>query len=123
LWVELSTAKVTWAPTLKNLRDVLVQVCSARGITISTLKDLMDCYRSIRKADFESAVRQLYRPATLSFAVGQLVLTDDRREIKTEAGVTAKIVAEYFYPESGATASAVVGVYPIVMREARQCNY
>ncbi len=121
-WVEQSTAQVTWEPTLKNLRDVLVQVCSARGITISTLKDLMDCYGSVSKDDFKFAVRQLYRPATLSFAVGQLVLTDNRREIKTEAGVIAKIVAEYFYPESGATASAVVGVYPIVMREPGSVN-
>jgi hypothetical protein len=116
-WVEMSTAQVTWNPTLKNLRDVLVQVCSDRGITISTLKDLMDCYRSITKDDFKFAVEKLYRSATLSFAVGQLVLTDNRPEIKTEAGITAKIVAEYFYPESGATASAVVGVYPIVMEK------
>jgi len=116
-WVEQSTAQVTWNPTLKNLRDVLVQVCSAKGITISTLKDLMDCYRSIKKEDFESAVKMLYQSASLSFAIGQLVLTNDEYKVNTGAGVIAKIVAEYFYPESGATTSAVVGVYPIVVKE------
>ncbi|MGC9051971.1 MAG: hypothetical protein ACP5J3_13705, partial [Pyrobaculum sp.] len=116
-WVEFSTDQVRWTPTLKNLRDVLVNICGKKlGRAVDTLKDLMDCYRSMQRSDFVEAVRRLYSPATLSFAIGMLQLTDGKAEVKVGEGLRAKLVAEYFYPESGATTSAVVGVYPIVAK-------
>ncbi|MCC6021232.1 MAG: hypothetical protein LM577_07705, partial [Thermoproteaceae archaeon] len=117
-WVEWDVAQVRWRATLKSLRDVIVQVCySVLDRPVYTIHDLMDCYRSIDRARFIWAVRQLYEPAVLSIAVGKLELTNDKTEVKVDKGPAAKLVAEYYFSGWGATTSATVGVYPVYLRQ------
>ncbi|MCC6021144.1 MAG: hypothetical protein LM577_07260, partial [Thermoproteaceae archaeon] len=123
-WVEWDYAQMGWRAGIWDIRDVIVTMCGPlvdkkdRPLKEFTIGDLLRCYERLRREDFVRNITQLYRPAHLSYIAGWLKLTDDSFEVKTtDTAITAKLVAEFYYPEAGAAASAVVGTFPVALKE------
>lgn len=91
-WVTFDRAQGSWRFDLADVKAVLNQVCG----TISSISDIMNCYRTLGPDRFRDAVLNLYETIKLVRLAGQLKLTNDKAVLST-ADLTTKLVVEYSY--------------------------
>jgi hypothetical protein len=102
-WVTLDRAQGSWRLDLADVKAVLNQVCG----TITTIDDIMKCYRERGRDDFRQAVLDLYEPVILTRLGGLLQLTNDEAKVST-VDLTSKLVVEYSYTAGQDTVKAIV---------------
>ncbi|AAL63060.1 hypothetical protein PAE0829 [Pyrobaculum aerophilum str. IM2] len=102
-WVTLDRAPASWRLALGDVKAVLNQVCG----TISSISDIMNCYRTLGPDGFRRAVLNLYEPVTLSRLGGLLQLTNTDVKVST-VDLTTKLVVEYSYTAGQDTVKAIV---------------
>ncbi|MEM3836050.1 hypothetical protein [Pyrobaculum sp.] len=102
-WVTLDRAQASWRLALGDVKAVLNQVCG----TISSISDIMNCYRTLGPDGFRRAVLNLYEPVTLSRLGGLLQLTNTDVKVST-VDLTTKLVVEYSYTAGQDTVKAIV---------------
>ncbi len=103
-WVTFDRAQGSWKLVISDAVTALRQACSR---TISTISDLVDCYRGLGPNRFREAVLDLYETVRLVRLAGMLQLTNNNEGVST-ADLTTKLVVEYSYTAGQDTVKATV---------------
>jgi hypothetical protein len=103
-WVTFDWAQGSWKLDLADVKAALNQVCG----TISHISDIMNCYRTLGPDRFREEILKLYEPVRLVRFAGLLKLTNDKKDVVSTAGLTAKLVVEYSYTAGQDSVKATV---------------